>query len=76
MNIEERDIEEESPPITVKGSKVSLPKSKEELLSEVTEKSLGQQKKNAEETQRAVEQLKGELQHKIEEECHHKVDEK
>jgi phenylpyruvate tautomerase PptA (4-oxalocrotonate tautomerase family) len=71
MNLDE---DQETPPITVKGTKVSLPKSKQELLGEVTEKALGQRKKNEEETQRAVEQLKGELQHKIEEECHHKVD--
>ncbi|MCU0546481.1 MAG: hypothetical protein MUE44_30670 [Oscillatoriaceae cyanobacterium Prado104] len=75
MNIEEQDIAEaESPPITVKGHKVSLPKSREELLGEVTEKAIGQRKKTAQETQRAVAQLKGELQHKIEVECHHKVD--
>lgn len=75
MNIEERDIaEEESPPVTVKGRQVTLPKSREELLGEETEKALGERKKTTDDTQRAVAQLKGELQHKIEEECHHKVD--
>lgn len=73
-NIEEPDIEAESPPITVKGRKVTLPKSKEELLEEVTEKALGERQKNSQETQRAVEQLKEELQQKIEVECHHKAD--
>lgn len=70
MNIEET----ESPPIAVSGSEVTLPKSKEELLGKETEKALGQQKKNDAQTQRAVEQLKAELQQRIDTECHHKVD--
>lgn len=74
MNVEEKNLAKETPPITVKGSEVTLPKSKEELLSEVTEKGLGQRKKTDKDTQRAVEQLKGELERKAEEECHHKVD--
>ncbi|HBK96207.1 MAG TPA: hypothetical protein DD001_02190 [Microcoleaceae bacterium UBA10368] len=68
MNIQKK------PPITVSGCEVTLPKSKEELLAEETEKALGQQKQNDAQTMRAVEQLKEELQHKIDEECHHKVD--
>ncbi|MEG4076254.1 hypothetical protein QUA30_26935 [Microcoleus sp. Pol14C2] len=55
-------------------NQVTLPKSREILLSEETEKTLGQQKKEDAQTMRAVEQLKEELQHKIDEECHHKVD--
>lgn len=65
--------ETETPPITVSGNEVTLPKSKEELLGKVTEKALDQQKRNDSQTRRAVEQLKEELQHKIDEECHHKV---
>lgn len=54
-------------------SKVSLPKSREELLAEQTEKSLGQQKQENANTMRAVEQLKEEMQHKIDEECHQNI---
>lgn len=63
---------QETPPITVSGSEVTLPKSKEELLGKETEKALGQQKQNDEQTRRAVEQLKAELQHRIDDECHQK----
>jgi ElaB/YqjD/DUF883 family membrane-anchored ribosome-binding protein len=63
---------QETPPVTVRGSEVTLPKSKEELLGEITEKALGQQKKIDAQTMRAVEQLKKELQHKIDQECYHK----
>jgi hypothetical protein len=66
--------ETETPPITVSGNEVTLPKSKEELLGKVTEKALVQQKQTDAQTRRAVEQLKEELQHRIDEECHHKVD--
>ncbi len=59
---------------TVSDTQVTLPKSRERLLGEVTEKALGQQKQEKAETMRAVEQLKEELQHKIDEECHHKPD--
>ncbi len=55
-------------------NQVTLPKSRETLLGEVTEKALGQQKQEDAETMRAVEQLKEELQHRIDEECHHQVD--
>ena len=65
---------QKNPPITVSRCEVTLPKSKEKLLAEETEKALGQQKQNVAQTMRAVEQLKEELQHKIDEECHHKVD--
>jgi ParB-like chromosome segregation protein Spo0J len=65
---------QESPPITVSHCEVTLPKSKEELLAEETEKALGHQKQSDAQTMRAVELLKEELQHKIDEECHHKVD--
>jgi hypothetical protein len=64
---------QEIPPITVRGSQVTLPKSKEELLGEITEKALGQQKKTDAQTMRAVELFKKELQHKIDKECHHKL---
>lgn len=64
----------ESPPITVSGNEVTLPKSKAELLGQVTEKALDHQKQTNAQTRRAVEQLKEELQHRIDEECHHKVD--
>jgi ElaB/YqjD/DUF883 family membrane-anchored ribosome-binding protein len=66
MNIKET----ETPPITVSGSEVTLPKSKEELLGKETEKALGEQKKIDSQTRRAVEQLKEELQQRIDEECH------
>jgi len=68
MNIEENAIH------TVSGSEVTLPKSREKLLGEETEKALGQQKQEKAQTMRAVEQLKEELQHKIDEECHQKPD--
>ncbi|MEG4940954.1 hypothetical protein [Microcoleus sp. F4-D5] len=55
-------------------TQVTLPKSKETLLGEETEKSLGDYKQKDAQTMRAVEQLKEELQHKIDTECHHKVD--
>jgi hypothetical protein len=64
----------ENPIHTVSGSEVTLPKSREKLLGEETEKALGQQKQENAQTMRAVEQLKEELQHKIDEECHQKVD--
>jgi hypothetical protein len=70
MNIEET----QTPPFTVSGKEVTLPKSKEELLGEETQKELERHKKNDGQTQRAVDQLKGELQDKIDEECHHKAD--
>ena len=65
---------EENATVTASSNKVSLPKSKEELLSEQTEKALGQQKQGNANTMRAVEQFKEEMQHKIDEECHHKID--
>lgn len=68
MNIEENAIH------TVSGSEVTLPKSREKLLGEETEKALGQQKQEKAQTLRAVAQLKEELQQKIDEECHHKLD--
>jgi hypothetical protein len=68
MNIEENAT------VTTIGNKVSLPKSKEELLGEQTEKALGQHKQGNANTMRAVEQLKEEMKHKIDEECHHKID--
>ncbi|MEG4505422.1 hypothetical protein QUA81_17400 [Microcoleus sp. F6_B4] len=55
-------------------TQVTLPKSKETLLSEETEKALGDLKQKDHQTLQAVEQLKEELQHKIDTECHHKVD--
>ena len=55
-------------------NQVTLPKSREVLLGEATEKALGQQKQEDAQTLRAVAQLKEELQHRIDEECHHKVD--
>ncbi|MEG4486619.1 hypothetical protein [Microcoleus sp. D2_18a_B4] len=67
MNIEEKATH------TGSENQVTLPKSKEALLGEETEKALGQQKQENAQTMRAVEQLKEELQHKIDEECHHKV---
>ena len=65
---------QKNPPITVSRCEVTLPKTKEELLAEETEKALGHQKQSDAQTMRAVEQLKGELQHRIDQECHHKVD--
>ncbi|MBE9094801.1 hypothetical protein [Tychonema sp. LEGE 07203] len=53
---------------------VTLPKSRETLLGEETEKALGEEKQHKAETMRAVEQLKEELQHKIDKECHHTPD--
>lgn len=67
MNIEENATH------TGSENQVTLPKSKETLLGEETEKALGQQKKENAQTMRAVEQLKEELQQKIDEECHHQV---
>ncbi|MEG3894065.1 MULTISPECIES: hypothetical protein [unclassified Microcoleus] len=55
-------------------NQVTLPKSREKLLGEETEKALGQQKQENAQTMRAVEQLKEELQHKIDTECPQKVD--
>ncbi|MEG4917712.1 MULTISPECIES: hypothetical protein [unclassified Microcoleus] len=67
MNIEENATH------TGSENQVTLPKSKETLLGEETEKALGQQKQENAQTMRAVEQLKEELQDRIDEECHHKV---
>jgi hypothetical protein len=67
MNIEQNTT------VTASSNKVSLPKSREELLAEQTEKSLGQQKQGNADTMRAVEQLKEEMQHKIDEECHQNI---
>lgn len=53
---------------------VTLPKSRETLLGEETEKALGEEKQQKAETMRAVEQLKAELQQKIDRECHHTPD--
>ncbi len=64
------NIEESATP-KVRGIEVTLPKSREKLLGEETEKALGQQKQENAQTMRAVEQLKEELQHKIDEECPH-----
>jgi hypothetical protein len=68
MNIEEKATH------TGSENEVTLPKSRETLLGEETEKALGQQKQEDAQTMRAVAQLKEELEHKIDEECHHKVD--
>lgn len=65
MNIEENAT------VTATSNQVSLPKSKQELLAEQSEKALGQQKQDNANTMRAVEQLKEEMQHKVDEECHH-----
>lgn len=62
---------EQNQTVTDSSNKVSLPKSKEELLAEQSEKALGQQKQDNANTMRAVEQLKEEMQHKVDEECHH-----
>ena len=64
------NIKENATP-AVSDTQVTLPKSRERLLGEVTEKALGQQKQENAQTMRAVEQLKEELQQKIDEECHH-----
>ncbi|PSB07612.1 hypothetical protein C7B69_23310 [filamentous cyanobacterium Phorm 46] len=53
---------------------VTLPKSRETLLGEETEKALGEEKQQKAKTMRAVEQLKAELQQKIDTECHHTPD--
>jgi hypothetical protein len=65
---------EENATHTGSENQVSLPKSKETLLAEETEKALGEHKHKDAQTMRAVEQLKEELQKKIDTECHHKVD--
>ena len=65
---------EENATRTGSENQVSLPKSKETLLAEETEKALGDHKQKDAETMRAVQQMKDELQHKIDTECHHKVD--
>ena len=65
---------EENATHTGSENQVSLPKSKETLLGEETEKALGELKQKDAQTMRAVEQLKEELQHKIDTECHQKVD--
>lgn len=65
---------EENATHTGSENQVTLPKSKETLLAEETEKALGQQKQKDAETMRAVELMKEELQHKIDTECHNKVD--
>ena len=65
---------EENATHTGSENQVTLPKSKETLLAEETEKALGDHKQKDAQTMRAVEQMKEELQHKIDTECHHKVD--
>jgi len=65
---------EENATHTGSENQVTLPKSKEKLLAEETEKALGEQKQRDAETMRAVEQMKEELQQKIDTECHNKVD--
>ena len=65
---------EENATHTGSENQVTLPKSKETLLGEETEKALGEQKQKDAQTMRAVELMKGELQQKIDTECHHKVD--
>ena len=65
---------EENATHTGSENQVTLPKSRETLLGEETEKSLGEHKQKDAQTMRAVEQLKEELQDKIDKECHHKVD--
>jgi hypothetical protein len=65
---------EENATHTGSENQVTLPKSKETLLAEQTEKALGEHKQKDAETMRAVEQMKEEIQHKIDTECHHKVD--
>ncbi|MEG4807854.1 hypothetical protein QUA82_09520 [Microcoleus sp. F8-D3] len=68
MNIEENATQ------TASENQVTLPKSKQTLLGEETEKALGDLKQKDHQTMQAVEQLKEELQQKIDTECHHKVD--
>jgi hypothetical protein len=65
---------EENATHTGSENQVTLPKSKETLLAEETERALGDRKQKEAETMRAVELMKGELQQKIDTECHHKVD--
>jgi hypothetical protein len=65
---------EENATHTGSENQVTLPKSKETLLAEQTEKALGDHKQKDAETMRAVEQMKAEVQDKIDTECHHKVD--
>jgi hypothetical protein len=65
---------EENATHTGSENQVSLPKSKETLLAEETEKALGEHKQKEAQTRRAVELMKEELQQKIDTECHHKVD--
>ena len=65
---------EENATHTGSENQVTLPKSKETLLAEETEKALGDHKQKDAQTMRAVEQMKEELQQKIDAECHHKVD--
>ena len=65
---------EENATHTASENQVTLPKSKETLLAEQTEKALGEHKQKDAETMRAVEQMKAEVQDKIDTECHHKVD--
>ena len=65
---------EENATHTGSENQVTLPKSKETLLAEQTEKALGEHKQKDAETMRAVEQMKAEIQDKIDTECHHKVD--
>jgi hypothetical protein len=65
---------EENATHTGSENQVTLPKSRETLLGEETEKALGDHKQKDAQTMRAVEQLKEELQLKIDKECHHKVD--
>jgi hypothetical protein len=65
---------EENATHTGSENQVTLPKSKEALLAEQTEKALGEHKQKDAETMRAVEQMKAEVQDKIDTECHHKVD--
>ena len=65
---------EENATHTGSENQVTLPKSKETLLAEETEKALGEHEQKDADTMRAVEQMKQELQHKVDTECHHKVD--
>ena len=65
---------EENATHTGSENQVTLPKSKETLLAEQTEKALGEHKQKDAETMRAVEQMKAEVQDKIDTECHNKVD--
>lgn len=65
---------EENATHTGSENQVTLPKSKEILLAEETEKALGELKQKDAQTRRAVELMKEELQQKIDTECHHKPD--